>query len=80
MIGKHDPGSDAEGCAGMHPTNRVAQYVDLRHQIRTAVATDLSIGVPGIEIGPKKGLESGIGSAVALCKSAPQDFGDKLRW
>ena len=38
MIGKDDPGVDAEGCAGAHPANRVAQYVDLRHQqIRSAV-------------------------------------------
>jgi hypothetical protein len=38
MIGKDDPGVDAEGCAGAHPANRVAQYVDLRHQqIRIAV-------------------------------------------
>jgi hypothetical protein len=38
MIGKDDPGVDAARCAGTHPTNRVAQYVDLRHQqIRSAV-------------------------------------------
>jgi hypothetical protein len=38
MIGKDDPGVDAEGCAGAHSANRVAQYIDLRHQqIRMAV-------------------------------------------
>jgi hypothetical protein len=36
MIGKDNPGVDAKGRAGAHPANRVAQYVDLRHQqIRT---------------------------------------------
>src|SRR5438105_3519233 len=39
MIGEDNPGIDAEGCTGAHPANRVAQYVDLRHQqIRTGVA------------------------------------------
>src|SRR6266481_6120433 len=38
MIGKNDPGVDAEGCAGAHPANCVTQYVDPpRQQIRTAV-------------------------------------------
>ena len=38
MIGKDDPGVEAEGCAGAHPANRVAQEVDLRdQQVRTAV-------------------------------------------
>jgi hypothetical protein len=39
MIGEDNPGVDAEGRAGAHPANRVAQYVDLRHQqIRTGIA------------------------------------------
>ncbi len=39
MIGEDNPGVDAEGRAGAHPANRIAQYVDLRHQqIRTGVA------------------------------------------
>jgi hypothetical protein len=39
MIGEDNPGIDAEGRAGAHPANRVAQYVDLRHQqTRTGVA------------------------------------------
>jgi hypothetical protein len=39
MIGEDNPGVDAEGRAGAHPANRVAQHVDLRHQqIRTGVA------------------------------------------
>ena len=39
MIRKDNPGVDAEGRAGAHPANRVAHYVDLRHQqIRTGVA------------------------------------------
>jgi hypothetical protein len=38
VIGKDNPGVDAKGCAGAHPANRVAQYLDLRHeQIRTTV-------------------------------------------
>ena len=32
MIREDNPGVDAEGRAGAHPANRVAQYVDLRHQ------------------------------------------------
>jgi hypothetical protein len=39
IIGEDNPGADAEGRAGAHLANRVAQYVDLRHQqIRTEVA------------------------------------------
>ena len=39
MVGEDNPGIDAEGRTGAHPANRVAQYVDLRHQqIRTGVA------------------------------------------
>ena len=38
MVGKDDPGTDAEGCVGTHPGNRLAQDVDLRQQqIRPAV-------------------------------------------
>jgi hypothetical protein len=34
-----NPSVDAKGRAGAHPANRLAQYVDLRHQqIRTGVA------------------------------------------
>jgi len=32
MIGEDNPGVDAQGRAGRAPANRVAQYVDLRHQ------------------------------------------------
>jgi hypothetical protein len=39
MIGEDNPSVDAEGRAGAHPANPVAQYVDLRHQqIRTGIA------------------------------------------
>jgi hypothetical protein len=38
MIGKDDPGIDAEGCVGAHPGNRLEQDVSLRpQQIQPAV-------------------------------------------
>jgi len=39
MIGEDNPGGDAEGRTGAHRANRVAQYLDLRHQqIQAGVA------------------------------------------
>lgn len=38
VVGQDDPGVDAEGCAGAHPSNGLAQDVDLHHQeMRVAV-------------------------------------------
>jgi hypothetical protein len=52
MIREDNPGVDAERRAGAHPANRVAQYVDLRHQqIRAGVAQVHCKDEPPIERG-----------------------------